>query len=68
MSLHARGPLSENVSLDDQADVATIYGIKVSGELLRTIGEPTPPGIWFRVVNVEDGLATVQQCRIESAP
>jgi hypothetical protein len=71
MSLHVRGPLSQNVKLDDERDIATIYGVKVSGELLRTLGEPTPAGIWFRVVKVEDGQSTIEQrrdARPEDAP
>jgi len=60
MSLHCRGPLSKNITLDDERDLATIYGVIVSGELLRTIGEPTPPGMWFRVIKVEDGVSTIE--------
>ena len=60
MSLHSRGPLSENIALDDHADVATVYGIKIHGDLLRILGEPTPPGQWFRIIGVDDGVATVQ--------
>ena len=61
MSLHVRGPLSQNVQLDDERDIATVYGVKISGELFRTLGEPTPPGRWFRVVKTEDGVSTVEQ-------
>ena len=60
MSLHCRRPLSESVELDDERDIATVYGVKIAGELLRTLGEPTPPGRWFRVVKVEDGVATIE--------
>lgn len=63
MSLHTRGPLSENLSID--ADIATVYGVKISGELLRTLGEPTPAGIWFRIVKTEDGVSTVEQRRFD---
>jgi hypothetical protein len=56
-----RGPLSENVTLDDQADIATVYGIRISGELLRTLGTPTPEGKWFRIVKIEHETATVEQ-------
>lgn len=56
-----RAPLSENVQLDDEADIATIYGVKISGVLLRTLGKPTPHWIWFRVVKVEDGVSTIER-------
>ena len=66
MSLHARGPISKNVVIEDDLDVLIAYGTKISGELLRTLGEPTPPGIWFRVVKRdEDGVAIVEQRRDE---
>ncbi len=60
MSLHVRGLISQNVEIDDEADVATIYGTKISGEVLRTLGEPTPPGRWFRVIKIENGLAHIE--------
>ena len=50
MSLHCRQPLSRSIEIDDERDIATIYGTKISGELLRTLGEPTPPGRWFRII------------------
>lgn len=65
MSLHTRRPLSESITFDDRQDIATVYGVKVSGELLRTIGEPTPEGQWFRVVKVEDGVSTIETRRFE---
>lgn len=60
MSLHSRGPISRNISVDDSRDVATIYGIDIAGELLRTLGEPTPSGQWFRIVRIENGSATIE--------
>jgi hypothetical protein len=53
--------LSKNISIDDDADVAIIYGTAISGELLRAIGEPTRPGEWFRIVEKSpDGISTVE--------
>ena len=60
MSLHARGPISQNVVIDDERDVAVIYGTRISGQLLRTLGEPTPPGQWFRITKIEDGTAWIE--------
>ena len=57
------GTLSQNIAADDGQDVLTAYGVRISGELLRTLHQPTPPGVWFRVVNVENGLATIQTKR-----
>lgn len=65
MSLHARGPLSQNIVIQDDPDILIAYGTKLSGELLRTLGEPTPPGIWFRIVKIENGVAHVEQKREE---
>jgi hypothetical protein len=42
-------------------DVLTVYGVKIHGDLLRTLAKPTPEGRWFRIVSVEDGVATVQE-------
>jgi hypothetical protein len=55
---HAR--LSENVIFDDDADIANVFGVNIAGEIFRALGEPTPPGKWFRVVRVEDGVATLE--------
>lgn len=63
MSLHFRRKLSESIQIDDEADVLTAFGTKLSGELIRTLGEPTPPGIWFRIIKVENGLATIETKR-----
>lgn len=60
MSLHVLGPLSQNIVIDDRRDIARIYGIEVAGELLRTLGVPTPPGQWFRIVKVDNGVATIE--------
>lgn len=54
------GPLSENISFEEP-DVAVVYGVKISGALLRALGSPTPEGIWIRVIKVADGCATVEQ-------
>lgn len=61
-----RGPLSANIQVDDEADIATIYGVKIAGALLRVLGEPSPSGIWFRVIKVEGGISTVEQQLVES--
>jgi hypothetical protein len=55
------GKLSENVTLDDERDIVTAYGVRIHGDLFRAIGTPTPDGRWFRVVSVEDGVATIEQ-------
>jgi hypothetical protein len=59
------GPLSENLTID--GDIVTVYGLRIHGNLLRHLAEPTPEGAWFRVISVEDGVATVQQ-RTDLAP
>ena len=67
MSLHARGPLSQNVRIEDE-DILVAYGTRISGELLRTLGEPTPAGIWFRVTKSENGVSIVETKREEVKP
>jgi hypothetical protein len=52
--------LSENIVIDDENDIATIYGTRVSGELLRVLGEPTPPGRWFRMERSADGVMFIR--------
>lgn len=54
-------PLSENVAFDDDRDIASVYGVRIAGELLRTLATPTPPGVWFRITRVEDGVSTIEQ-------
>lgn len=53
--------LSESVSIDDERDVLTAFGIKIAGELLRAFATVTPPGRWMRVHQVADGVCTIQQ-------
>ena len=60
VSLHLRQPLSKSIEIDDHNDIATIYGTKISGGLLRALGEPTPPGRWFRVIKCENGVSTIE--------
>ena len=56
-------PLSQSVTFDDERDIATVYGVMVSGEVLRSFTTPTPPGCWFRIVCVEGGMATIETLR-----
>jgi hypothetical protein len=60
MSMWGQYPLSAHIQVDDENDLIVSYGVKISGVMLRTLGEPTPPGRWFRVVKVEDGMATIE--------
>lgn len=63
MSLHCRRKLSESIEINDEADVLIAFGTRIHGDLLRTLGEPTPPGTWFRVVKIENGVATINTKR-----
>ena len=55
------GKLSENIAIDDDADCIEAYGQKISGELLRSMTEASPPGVWFRIEKGEGGELLVQQ-------
>lgn len=63
MSLHCPIPLSQGIVVDDERDCVTVFGTQVSGLLFRTISEPTPPGMWFRVIRIENGAATIETKR-----
>ena len=39
--------LSENISVNDEQDYITAFGINIAGELLRALSVPTPPGVWL---------------------
>ncbi len=54
------GPLSENVTFNDDADIATIYGVRMTGELLRAIAAKELAGKWLRFV-CDDGVVTVHR-------
>lgn len=58
-----RGPLSENIQIDDGSDIVTIYRVRVAGEVLRYFTRPTRTGEWFRVVNIHDGVCTIETRR-----
>jgi hypothetical protein len=53
--------LSGNITVDDERDIVTAYGLKISGELLRHLAAPSPNGEWFRITTVEDGVATIEK-------
>lgn len=59
--------LSERVrfGLDDK--FLTIDGFKVSTNVLNEFTRVTPPGRWFRIINREDGLITIEQKQEEMA-
>ena len=60
MSLSGIYPLSAHITIDDDKDEVIAYGARLSGDLMRTLGEPTRQGMWFRVIKVENGLATIE--------
>ena len=60
MSLHFPLPISQSIQFDDEKDILIAYGTKISGELMRTLGEPTPPGRWFRIIKCENGISTIE--------
>lgn len=65
ITMHERSnSLSANVEIDDENEVLTIYSVRISAELLRSFQAPTPAGNWFRIVNVEDGKATIETKRL----
>ena len=55
--------LSQNISADDASDQLTAYGVKISGEFLRAIVEPTADGVWFRIVRWKDGTVGIEMHR-----
>lgn len=48
-------PLSEILKVDDGKDLLVVGDVPISGALLRAITEPTPEGVWFRIVRKIDG-------------
>ena len=54
-------PLSKAITANDESDILTAYGIKISGALLRAFNVPTREGLWFRVIKVEGEVCTIQQ-------
>lgn len=58
-----RGPLADNIQIDDLNDIVTIYGVRVAGEVLRYFTQPTRAGEWFRVVNIHNGVSTIETRR-----
>jgi hypothetical protein len=51
--------LSEHVSVE--GDVLTVYGVKIHADLLRSLAVPTPDRVWLRIIQVENGVAQIQQ-------
>lgn len=51
--------LSENIKVDDATNIATIFGVKMSGEFLEGLTRPSPPDVWFRLVSTAIGGSRV---------
>ena len=56
--------LSANVQIDDELEVITCYGVRITADLLRSLATPTPKDTWMRVETVGDGAATMRNMRI----
>jgi len=41
--------LSKAIVIDDDNDIATIHGKKISGQLLTELFNPSNPAVWFRM-------------------
>ena len=52
--------LSEHVTINDSRDTLTVYGVEMTGDLLRAFELATPPGQWFRIVKRVDGVSTIE--------
>ncbi len=53
-------PLTANVSINDDDDVITIFGIKYHGDLFRGLGIGVNENEYFQIINRDDGALTIQ--------
>jgi hypothetical protein len=60
--------LSDEIKVDDASDVATICGIRYSGELFRGFGFDLKPGRSFRILQREDGVVTIHVMQDDQPP
>lgn len=65
--LDASLPLSKQVVFDDERDMATVCGMRVKGDVLRSLVTPTPLGCWLRYEH-KDGHIMVEMRRDGSNP
>ena len=52
--------LSERVQFDDDQNIATIDGYRVSGVVFSEFTTVTPLGRWFRIISCDDGVITIE--------
>lgn len=60
-------PISEHVKCIDQQDCIEAYGVKISGQLLRALSQPSPKGLWFRIAETKDGVSRLEHAVMETA-
>ena len=58
-------PLSECVSVDDERDVVTIYGIKYSGACFRGLGFSIDEKKYFQILERKDGVLIIHETYAE---
>ena len=59
--------LSEHVTIDDENDIVTLYGIRYTGVIFRGLGFSIREDETFQIIKREDGVITIQTNRIEQA-
>jgi hypothetical protein len=57
--------LSANISIDDERDIITAYGVPMAGDLIRAFSEATPEDVWFRIVKTADGVCRIERSILE---
>jgi hypothetical protein len=57
----AAASLASRFKFDEANNIVEIDGARVSGELINAFTRPTPPGLWFRIIEVTNGVVTVER-------
>lgn len=57
--------LSEALSINDVNNTLTIDGVTFTGDFLHFLTEPTPYGVWFRIVERRNGMVAIEQRTFE---
>ena len=52
--------VSDRIVCDDENDIVLIDGHRVSARILNEFFTVSPPGRWFRIINRDDGVVTIE--------
>lgn len=51
---------SDHVHINDEREIIEICGLRIARQFFEYLVVPSKPGHWFRVIKVDNGIATIE--------